>query len=406
MSDSRCGAVLFVDDEPRVLQGLQRMLRSRRAEWTLRFAESGREALVRLEAEPFDVLVTDLRMPGMSGEELLRAVMERHPRLVRIILSGEMDPAGSFTAVHLAHRYLAKPCESDALASALTRAFALRRWVEASSLQGLLGRIDSLPSLPALFAQLLAEIQAPHSSSRRMGQLIERDVGMTAKILQVVNSAFFGLPRRVVNAQDAVALLGYDTLKALVLSSRIFDQFDARRLRGLNVEALWEHSARTGLFARTIAAAETLPRKDQDEAFTAGMLHDIGKLVLAQNFPEEYAAALDDARQRQRPPAEVEQVRFGASHAELGAYLLGLWGIEEGVVQAVADHHQPLGPAPGRAAPVVAANLLAHVLAEEAGRCTGAGPDPAAGDGTRGHVRFGRWQEACRSLLMQEMHHV
>ncbi|RPJ73839.1 MAG: response regulator [Desulfobacteraceae bacterium] len=406
MSGSRRGAVLFVDDEPRVLQGLQRMLRRWREEWTLGFVESGREAIARLAEEPFDVLVTDLRMPGMGGEELLRAVKEHHPRLVRIIFSGEMDPAGSFTAVHLAHRYLAKPCEPEALVAALTQAFALRRWVEASPLQGLLGRIDTLPSLPALYARLLSEIQAPHSSPRRVGELIERDVGMTAKILQVVNSAFFGLPRQVVNAQDAVVLLGYDTLKALVLSSRIFGQFDTRRLHGLNVEALWEHSARAGLFARTIAAAEALPRKVQDEAFTAGMLHDIGKLVLAQNFPEEYAAALDDARQRQRPPAEVEQVRFGASHAELGAYLLGLWGIEEGVVQAIADHHQPLAPAAGLPETVGAANRLAHVLLEEDGRSHAAGPEPEAGDGARGHTSFGHWQEACRALLMQEVNHV
>ncbi|MCU0538832.1 MAG: response regulator [Desulfobacterales bacterium] len=401
MSDSRGGAALFVDDEPRVLEGLQRMLRSRREAWTLRFAASGKEALARLEQEPCDVLVTDLRMPGMSGEELLRAVMGRHPHLVRIILSGEMDPSGSFTAVQLAHRYLAKPCDPDALISALAQAFSLRRWVEAGPLQGLLGRIDSLPSLPELYTRLVAEIQAPHSSSRRVGEVIARDLGMTAKILQVVNSAFFGLPRRVVNAQEAVLLLGYDTLKALVLSSRIFGRFDARRMPGLNVAALWEHCTRAGLFARTIAAAETLPPKAQDEAFTAGLLHDIGKLVLAQNFPQEYAAVLEDARRREQPSDAVETAYFGASHAELGAYLLGLWGIAEGVVQAVADHHRTPLPFSGLPAAVGAANRLAHLLAEEGGRS-----ETADGESVHGAAPFGRWQERCRVLLAQEARHV
>lgn len=406
MTGPRPSAVLFVDDEPLLLQGLQRMLRSQRTVWTMRFAGSGREALERLAQEPFDALVTDLRMPGMSGEELLREVKERHPQIVRIILSGEMDSAASFAAVHCAHRYLAKPCEAEELKSALSQALALRRWVEARPLKGLLARIDSLPSLPEIYAKLLAEIQSPRSCLRRVGQLVERDVGMTAKILQIVNSAFFGLPRRVVNAQDAVALLGYETLKALVLSSKIFSQFDARRMRSLNLDALWRHSTQAGVFARTIAVSEKLPRAAQDEAFTAGMLHDIGKLVLAQNLPQECAEVAAEAKAGKRPPVEIEQARFGASHAELGAYLLGLWGIGEAVVEAIARHHQPLSSVGSVtfAAAVCGANALEHRLSGELDPTLGADP-PDPGRSCPGEL-LGRWEQVCQSLHTQELEHV
>jgi HD-like signal output (HDOD) protein/CheY-like chemotaxis protein len=408
MTGPRLSAVLFVDDEPLLLQGLQRMLRSQREAWTMRFAGSGREALELLAREEFDALVTDLRMPGMSGEELLRQVQERHPQLVRIILSGEMDSAASFTAVRSAHRYLAKPCEAEALKSALSQALALRRWVDTHPLKGLLARIESLPSLPELYAKLLAEIQSPTSSVRRVGEIVARDVGMTAKILQIVNSAFFGLPRRVLNAQDAVALLGYDTLKALVLSSKIFGQFDPAHIRCLDLDALWRHSAHTGLFARTIAASEKLPRKCQDEAFTAGMLHDIGKLVLAQNFPEAIAEIAAEARAGARSAAEIEQERFGASHAELGGYLLGLWGIGEEVVAAIARHHQAL-PSPGSgglSAAVCAANVLEHMLSGGPGGAAAAGADPGDPGRSPAGEPWGRWERVCRSLSPQEVERV
>ena len=398
MTDSQPGAVLFVDDEPLLLQGLQRMLRSQREVWTMRFAGGGRQALELLAQESVDVLVTDLRMPGMSGEELLREVQRRHPQIVRIILSGEMDSAAGFSAVQCAHRYLAKPCEAEELKAALSQALSLRGWVAARPLKGLLARIESLPSLPEVYARLLAEIQSPRSCLRRVAELVARDVGMTAKILQIVNSAFFGLPRRVVNAQDAVALLGLDTLKALVLSVKIFSQFDARRLRSLNLEALWRHSAQVGVYARTIALSEKLPRTSQDEAFSAGMLHDIGKLVLAQNFPQEYA----EAQNGSRPAAEIEQARFGASHAELGAYLLGLWGIDEAVVEAIARHHparQGAGSG-GLEAAVCGANALEHMLAAETGGTSAAGSE-GIGHGFSEEL-LGRWGPLCRSLHQQE----
>ena len=408
MTNPKMCAVLFVDDEPLVLQGLKRMLRGERETWTMRFAASGREALSLLESEAFDALVTDLRMPGMDGEQLLNIVKERHPHVVRIVLSGEMSPASGFKTVRCAHRYLAKPCDAEALKSALSQALALRRWVDDHRLKELLGRLESLPSLPEIYAELLAEIQAPNSSFRRVGDLIARDVGMTAKVLQIVNSAFFGLARRILNPQDAVAMLGYDTLKALVLSTKIFSQFDAKRVRCLDLNALWQHSLNTGLFARTIGVGEKLARTAQDEAFTAGILHDVGKLILAHNFPDLYADVIMRSRAQQRPAAELEQECFGASHAELGAYLLGLWGIGEEVVDAIVYHERPpQASAPSRVLGVVfAANALEHMLSVPPGDEATAAVDPEILKQFNVAERFAAWEGTCRGICAREAERV
>jgi len=399
-------AVLFVDDEPLVLQGLQRMLRPERDRWDMHFAASAEEALRLMAESPFDAVVSDLRMPGMDGAEFLACVMERSPQTVRIVLSGEMDRGLIFKTVQCAHQYLAKPCQPDALKSALERALALRRMIGDRRLKSLLPQLSSLPSLPALYFEILSEIQAPNASFKRVGELIARDVSLSAKMLQIVNSAFFGLPRRIADIAEAVSLLGFDTVKGLVLSVKVFSQFEVGRIPARWLEELWRHSSQVGLFARGIALSEKLPRRSLDEAFTAGLLHDVGKLIFAQNFPD--AAVEMIAAAATRPLWEVESERFGVSHAELGAYLLSLWGIGEEVVAALAHHHRPPETGtPGRVVGVVyAANALEHRLGP--GDAPGA---PAAALGLevcrRLNIagRISAWEAICRKLSAEERLH-
>jgi HD-like signal output (HDOD) protein/ActR/RegA family two-component response regulator len=397
-------AVLFVDDDVLVLEGLKRMLRAERRHWDMQFVRSGAEALRWMENKAFDAVVSDLRMPEMDGAELLSQVMERHPHMVRIVLSGEMDRDLTFKTVHCAHQYLAKPCDADTLKATLARAFALRRLINDRRLKTLLPRLSSLPSLPKLYTEILDEIQAPNSSFKRVGELIGRDVSMTAKILQIVNSAFFGLARRVANPQEAVSLLGYDTVKALVLSTKVFSQCDLNRISASWLEALWQHSLETSLFARSIGLTEKLPRKSLDDAFTAGILHDLGKLILAQNFPESYTEVLSLSTHPSRSLVELETEQYGASHAELGAYLMGLWGIGDEVVGAIAHHHQPPQTgAPGRVTAVVfAANALEYYLCAEAPEPPAPAMAPEILNQLNIAGRMPAWEETCRKIRLEE----
>jgi HD-like signal output (HDOD) protein len=334
--------LLFVDDEPMVLRGLQRSLRKMRHEWEVLYAEDGEAALALLASRPVDVVVTDMRMPGMDGAQLLAIVKERFPQVVRIILSGQLDRDMTLQSVRVAHQLLAKPCDIDVLQSALQKTFALNRILTDEAMRKVVARIDALPSMPASCAEIMTELQSEDASIQRVAELIARDLGMTAKILQMVNSAFFGLYRRVNDAQGAVMYLGLDAIKALVLSINVFSAFNRRKIPFFDVEDLWRHSLAVGGYARQIMARTGVARDQTSMAFLAGMLHDIGKLILAVNFREQYRELLHGMPSTTGERLQQEMAVFGTTHAEVGAYLMGLWGLEPQILAAIAFHHRPL----------------------------------------------------------------
>jgi HD-like signal output (HDOD) protein/CheY-like chemotaxis protein len=332
--------ILFVDDEPMVLQGLQRMLRSMRAEWEMEFVESGEAALGLLALKPFDVIVSDMRMPRMNGAELLAEVMQRHPTTVRLILSGYADKDLILKCVGSTHQYLSKPCDADSLKATITRASNLEDSLRSERLKTLVCQMDRLPSIPSLYMQVVEKASRPNATLSDIGGIIGQDMGMTAQVLKLANSAFFGLRRQLSSAEEAVNYLGLDTIKSLVLSIHAFSQFETVETGALKIESLWNHSMQVASLAKRISKLEGQEGKAAEEAFTAGMLHDIGKLVLAINLPIEYTEATRMAQAGLELPLAEQQV-FGANHADIGGYLIGLWGLPVPVVEAIALHHNP-----------------------------------------------------------------
>lgn len=391
--------VIFVDDAPEVLQHLRRLLTPLQAEWEMQFFPSATEALSAIARSPCDVVVSDMTMPGMDGAKFLGEVCKASPQTIRIILSGDQSSYNYVRSASVAHRFLQKPFDTTTLKSTIEQAEALRTVLGNPALRSLVNEIRTLPSLPSIYQELMQEMQAPQASLKKAARIVAKDLGMVTKVLQLVNSAFFGLRTHVSDPEQAVALLGFDTIKSLVLSSQVFAQFDQVKLPSFSLDELWRHAMLTGTYARRIAKEEGASQQVMDEAFTAALLHDVGVLVLVANKPGDYARVLDLVRATQVPDWSAEREVFGADHAHVGAYLLGIWGLSDGIVEPVAFHHHPddhLAAGFGAVTAVHVANALAEFPARPvdlASEVTGLDQTYL----TRENLlpRFTRWRALC-----------
>ncbi len=331
--------VLFVDDEPNVLQGIRRMLRHKRGEWTLHFAAGGREALDLMAQHRIDVVVTDMRMPEMDGAALLGAVQNSHPDTVRFVLSGQCDEETALRAVGVSHQYLSKPCEADELERKIGRAIQQRRLLHPEPLRRLMSGLGSMPTRPSVYADLVDELAKPQVSAERIDRIVEREPGLAARFLQICNSSYFGVGSTVRSVHQAVQFLGFDTLKALALGFGIIGQLTRRTVGGRDVDAVVRHCLEVGSLARSIARSADLGQDAMDEAYMAGLMHDIGILVLAENLGDAYEAVLQERDRAGLDLSAAEAAAFGADHAAVAGYLLGNWGLPAAIVEAVAAHH-------------------------------------------------------------------
>jgi putative nucleotidyltransferase with HDIG domain len=327
--------IVFVDDDPAVLDGLRRGLRASRGSRQMTFLPSGEAALDLLATEPVDILVTDMLMPGLDGADLLCEVRSRSPQTVRIVLSGYADEAMSLRSSTVAHMFLSRPCAMPALTSALDTACGLSSRLSRPELRRLLGGLETLPSAPRSFTAINAALAEPAASAASVAAVIEQDAGSSAKLLQLVNSAFFGLAHRVTTVQGAVTYLGLTPVRGIVLASEVASSLGSLAPDlAVAVEAINEHSLAVAGLARTL-----VPPPQRLDAFVAGMLHDVGRLALAAAAPELFRQVRDEQVARSEPIDVVERQVLDATHADLGAYLLQLWGLPLALINPVARHH-------------------------------------------------------------------
>jgi putative nucleotidyltransferase with HDIG domain len=356
---------MFVDDESFALEVLQRVFEPMRNEWHMEFVSSGADALVRLEQMPFDAVVSDLNMPNMNGVELLEKVSEQHPTVSRIILSSQADEELIFQSVSVAHQFISKTADPKALMKKIRKLVLMRQSKLNLELVETICAIEKLPSVPEVYCQLVDAIADPNTNLRDLAKIVERDGAISAKLLQLANSAFFGMRREVSGVADAITFLGMDTVRYLVLMVGVCEQFSATTFPRGFVEGIWNHSVQTANLARIIAEAEHTSLAMAEQSFVAGLLHDVGKLILAENFAKSYAEVLEFARTLQQPVWESERQILKATHGDVGAYLLDLWGLPDPVTRAVAQHHEPVAVEGEHISPLAiihVANHLAHQM--------------------------------------------
>jgi HD-like signal output (HDOD) protein len=383
MANSRT-RVLFVDDEVNILSSTRRLLRKMRGEWDMSFAESAQAALESMAQEPSDVVVSDMRMPGMNGAELLAETRRAYPDTVRIILSGYATEEALLRAVGPAHNFLSKPCDRETLVNNICRSLKVRNALSSSSLQHLILRIDSLPSLPSAFEALATTLTDEDATPERVAAVVKSDIGMTTKLLQFVNSSYFGLSDQICDPAAAVKMLGLATLKALAATSALFTSAESPLVRDLHDRAYL-----VGAMARDLA--RLIPGINEDQACLAAMVHQAGSIVLTEHNIEAYQAVLAEAGATGRPQAEVEREVFGASQAEVGGHLLELWGIPHPVVEAVMFAEQPSSACCDTISPLTVLHIARSLVREAKGDSSTLNEDYLESVGLRSSLP--KWRE-------------
>lgn len=308
--------ILFVDDEPYVLEGLERSLfEADEDEWEFVFESSPARAVELLCEQSFDVVVSDMRMPGIDGAQLLRLAKAHQPRSLRIVLSGESDRETALRSIEVTHQFLSKPCQPGALMELIERGRALDQLLRRPEIQTVTRSVTNLPPCPKIYNELMRVMGHDETTLSDVSELVESEPALCARVLHVVNSAFFSLPRSVGCIRDAVNYLGTQTLQRIVLCTEVFRPSKKKKLP-LDVEGEQARAFIVGQAARGLGG---------ELAFTAGILHRVGRLVLAISQSES-----------DNDPSDLD-----CPHAPVGAYLLGSWGLAHELVEAVAYQLEP-----------------------------------------------------------------
>lgn len=333
--------VLFVDDDQSLLKGLVRSCYSLNQELEVTTALGPEEGLKILEAKPFDALVTDLHMPGMNGAELLQQVRERHPSVLRFVLSGEAKPEIFLKASSHALQCFSKPCDVSIIISAISEAVRLLAEIPDKNLTQLLTSLGGMPACTATLQTLHKILNDPMSDVSDVVEGVRKSPGLVARLLKVANSPFFGHSGRVSTLDDAIGLLGMDSVASMIGTQQLFQKIAPASASGISVDELWQHSSFCSGLVRTLGPKAKIPYKLCREAVTAALLHDIGKLVMACANPSGYSAAITRSMADRIPLWQAEHPIFQCSHAEVGSKLLKLWGFPEVIHRSVACHHTP-----------------------------------------------------------------
>jgi putative nucleotidyltransferase with HDIG domain len=334
--------ILFVGEDQTLCQEFQAQCPGPESAWTTQHARTEEEALAACQQHTIAAIVTEANLGGKNGTELLDAVMRRQPKALRVIVSDPADMESTVKCIGHAHHHVLKPCSAQTLLNVLEQAFAQEAWLPSEPVQGLIAQMRQVPSPLKAYTQIVEEMKSPTCSLEKIGRLIEQDPAIAAKVLQLANSAVFGRELNVVSTTEAIGYIGLETTKAVVLLAHTFSSFDNLKLVHFSVEDLWRHSVQVGRLARRVAELEKANEDVAEQAFAAGLLHDIGKLLFAANHSGLFGKVLRLAREQHCNLWEAEaQILPGVGHAELGATVLGIWGLPKTITEAVALHHRP-----------------------------------------------------------------
>lgn len=333
--------ILIVDDEPKVYQGLKRLLWTEQSTWDVHYATDGTQGLALLSGSPIDVIISDYKMPLMDGSAFLTHVATKYPQVIRIVLSGECDRCAAMDLVQTAHLFLSKPTDSKRLIDFIERGIRLKDILHNPDIAKVLTGMKTIPSLGDTFIKLDRLLNNENTHVNQLVEIISEDPSLIAKILQISNSAFFNVHWNVTNLTQAINVIGYDVLKSLVLTHGLMRQSSINKVGTLNLKQVADESVQVALLARQLAQCTTKDAKLAEDAFISAVLSKVGVIITAQSFENQMRKIIALAAEKDITYDQAEREVFGCNHAEICAFLLAIWGLPASIIEAVGFHLKP-----------------------------------------------------------------
>jgi HD-like signal output (HDOD) protein len=292
--------------------------------------------------QPVDLIVSDMLMPQMRGDELLKIVTKLYPSTVRMILSGYADEATLKNGMEVAHQYLSKPCSAEVLREAISQVFKIQECVNNPRIVEGVGDPQQLPSLPRIYHELNAAIADENITIADIAGIFARDMVLSAKLLHLINSPYFGMNRVISNLTDAINLIGVKKLNNLVVSVHVKNAFPVNDpAMERYMEYLWKDAGRVSELARLIALAENQQDDRPDQAFLGGLLHNMGLLIFLSRGGDKLKNLMEQVKNTGTPVAELETAVFGFTRSQVAAYVLSLWKIPPRIIEAILLQNSP-----------------------------------------------------------------
>jgi HD-like signal output (HDOD) protein len=323
------------------LAALQPALAALDRAWDCVFSPNAASALEALALAPFDVLVANLSTGGIHDPKLLQESALKHPCTLRFVLGDVGDRDLMVHCMGAAHQFISRPWKPQDLVSIIERSLALDAWLSNDKLRSFVPRLGKLPGLPATYFEVIKKAESPNASVETIAEVIARDPTLTARLLQMANSPACGLAEKITDPAEAVSMLGVETVKSLVLCLQLFVQSAPAEGASLSLDRLWHHSFSVAKLAAKVVLRCIASERMAGDAYTAGLLHNIGQIVLATNLSHEYSVVVETARNLKCSLQEAEMKLMGVTSTQVGAYLLGLWGMPLPLLESTALHNTP-----------------------------------------------------------------
>ncbi len=284
----------------------------------------------------YDVFACKTSLYDHMALDVLDTLKEHHPNTIRIIIADSDQQLQRLQSTGSAHRYLGQDHGVEDIKLALDNIFGLNEIVSNPKLKSFVHNMHSLPTLPYIYTEIMRKLKNPDITAREIGALIEKDISLTAEILRIVNSSYYAIRNKISEPSQAVVMLGLTAVRDIVLSLFLYNHFKVRNFKGISFKSVWNHSLATAGFARKIAQLNSLNDCNLGEVFVAGLLNCVGMLFMAQEYPEDYFQVVLRAERDRILLLDAEESVFEFNHNEMGAYLMGLWGLSDSIVRAIA----------------------------------------------------------------------